>query len=314
MPHEDTPAHGLVIRLDDFEETQVSTAPSLDVVTDNVHEIASRVVVIAHPDATMLGRSFDVLTGAPVIIGRSSEVEVSLSDFPAVSRRHARITRDGEDTFVEDLGSRNGTFLNSVKINGRALLRHGDQIAVDTVHFRFVGASPIESSFHDAIYDLVVLDDLTRIFNRRKYEEEAEREVSRAIRHQRALSLVVFDVDDFKGINDVYGHPAGDAILRQLAALISGFIRREALFARVGGDEFVLVCPEVNVTGARVMAERLRSSIEVHPFAYGERQIHVTCSFGAAQLTPEVHTPQALYAAADARLYAAKQRGRNSVA
>lgn len=298
---------------EELDETQISTRRG---VTDSPQfpaggEKPPCIIVISHPDPAMLGRRYDLLPGDPLIIGRSSEVGISLAGLPVVSRRHARVFRANGDVMIEDLGSRNGTFLRGEKLQQAAKLSHGDQFNIEAVHFRFITGGNVEQAFHEAIYGLVMHDDLTRIYNRRKYEKEVERDFARATRHQRSLSLVVFDVDHFKEINDKYGHLCGDVVLQQVSSLATQYLRRDVLFARFGGDEFVILCPEVALTGARILAERLRAVIEAHPFRFDETTMRVTCSFGVAELTPEIHSPAELYAVADARLYAAKSGGRN---
>ncbi len=116
------------------------------------------------------------------------------------------------------------------------------------VHFKFLHEQDVESAYHLAIYELVAKDGLTEIFNKRKFEEELQRELARAARHQRPLSLIIFDLDEFKTINDTYGHLCGDFVLKQVASLARELVRPEQVLARVGGDEFVILAPE---TGAR---------------------------------------------------------------
>ena len=272
------------------------------------------IVVISHPNPAMLGRQYPLGPGDEIIIGRSASAAISLPDIGVVSRRHARLFRSGEAVMIEDLGSRNGTFLQGERLRRPARLRHGDQFSIDAVHFRFLGGGHIEQAFHEAIYDLVTHDDLTGIYNRRKYEKEVERDFARAVRHSRQLALVLMDIDGFKIVNDHYGHLCGDAVLQQLAELVSKQLRREGIFARLGGDEFIVLCPEVGLEGARVLAERLRTTIAFHPFRFRDLTLRVTCSFGVAELTPSIQDPDALYAAADARLYVAKSEGRNRIA
>ncbi len=298
-------------RGEELDETQISSRRPTQERRKPRAEQPPCLIIISHPDPSMLGRQYYLSEGEELIIGRSTDAGISLAGLAVVSRRHARVWRSDDIVMLEDLGSRNGTFLQGEKILDPMTLKHGDQFSVETVHFRFIRDSNIEQAFHEAIYDLVTHDDLTGIYNRRKYEKEVERDFARAVRHNRDLSIVLFDIDEFKEINDGHGHLAGDDVLRQIAALVSTRLRREGIFARFGGDEFVVLCPEVDREGALVLAERLRTTIASHPFLFGDTTMSVTCSFGVAARTPDMLQPADLYAAADARLYLAKSGGRN---
>ena len=152
------------------------------------------------------------------------------------------------------------------------MLRSGDRFQTAAVHFKFLHEQDVESAYHLAIYELVAKDGLTEIFNKRKFEEELQRELARAARHQRPLSLIIFDLDEFKAINDTYGHLCGDFILKQIASLARELVRPEQVLARVGGDEFVILAPETGSRGGRgprLQAarpdRRLRAPLRRHP-------------------------------------------------
>jgi diguanylate cyclase (GGDEF)-like protein len=246
-------------------------------------------------------------------IGRSPSSEISLPEVLSISRAHARLEHQGSLVVLEDLGSTNGTYVNDRLIQKSQQLRSGDRFQVGAVHFKFLHEADVENAYHLAIYDLVARDGLTEIFNKRKYEEEVEREVARAARYARPLTLVLFDIDHFKAVNDTYGHLCGDFVLKQLADRVRSSLRQEQVFARVGGEEFVILCPETTGEHGVMLAEKLRERIAAEPVEYAGFQVPVTCSFGAAELTPEMSSARALYDAADRALYEAKQAGRNAV-
>ncbi len=156
-------------------------------------------------------------------------------------------------------------------------------------------------------------DGLTQISNRRKFDEESIREVARARRYNRPLSLLLVDIDRFKSINDTHGHISGDYVLKEVVRLISDFIRKEQVFARIGGDEFAVLAPEARSDGTKILSERLRSRITGHEFAFAGEYFRVTCSFGIAELDADMRTPQDLHEAADRALYAAKHQGRDAI-
>jgi diguanylate cyclase len=272
------------------------------------------VILIAHPDSQRLGTRYRLSTGTTLEVGRSSSVRISLPEVMSLSRKHARLRYTGSTVTIEDLGSTNGTYVNGQPIHGRTVLRSGDRFQTAAVHFKFLHEQDVENAYHLAIYELVTKDGLTETFNKRKYEEEVLREFSRAMRHRRPLSLIIFDLDEFKQINDTYGHLCGDFVLKQVASLARELVRPEQVLARVGGDEFVILAPETEAEGAEVLATKLRDRIVGLDHRYGDVKISLTCSFGVAELAEGMTSPQDLYQAADTALLQAKRSGRNRVA
>jgi diguanylate cyclase (GGDEF)-like protein len=157
-------------------------------------------------------------------------------------------------------------------------------------------------------------DPLTGLGNRRRFMEALTLEVERADRYGRALSLVLLDLDRFKKVNDTWGHAAGDEVLKEAARALRGVCRELDLPARLGGEELVLLLPETDAHGARIVAERVRERIQQarHDTPDG-RTFRVTASMGVASLGPGTSTSDALLRLADEALYAAKHGGRNRV-
>jgi diguanylate cyclase (GGDEF)-like protein len=257
-----------------------------------------------------LGRRV-VLDGSPLEIGRSLKCELSL-DQESVSRHHARITWDGHRYKLADLNSTNGSYVNDELSNER-VLRDGDQVKIGRTILKFLWGDSVETEYHEVIYKLMTFDGLTQIHNKRFFHETLDREVSRAVRYGRPMSLVLFDIDHFKRVNDTHGHLAGDALLRQLATKVRDQIRREDVFARVGGEEFAVLLPEIEQPGAIQFAEKIRRLAEISTFRFEEIVLGVTLSLGVARLGGSVKTGEELYRVADEALYAAKQGGRNRV-
>ena len=135
----------------------------------------------------------------------------------------------------------------------------------------------------------------------------------RARRHERPLSVVMFDIDHFKKINDHFGHLAGDHVLRELARICQDRIRRDETFARYGGEEFTVVLPETPLEGAINLADDLRSRTETNEFVFQGERIPLTISLGCAQLADTDKTAVDLVQRADEKLYEAKRSGRNRV-
>jgi diguanylate cyclase (GGDEF)-like protein len=259
-----------------------------------------------------IGRRIE-LGQAPLTIGRSSRADLQL-DEESVSRQHARIEPDGSahGYRISDLGSTNGTYVNDVPQKSSPL-RHGDQIQIGRSILKFLGGGHIESAYHEEIYRLMTTDGLTQLMNRRAFEEALSRELARATRHDRPLAIALMDIDRFKGVNDGYGHLAGDAILRQLGALLRANLRRNDLAGRLGGEEFGIILPEVDGAGAVVAAEKVRRLVELHRFEFDSIRIPVTISMGVVARLPHDTEALELIRRADELLYAAKRGGRNCV-
>jgi two-component system, cell cycle response regulator len=257
-----------------------------------------------------LGKKFN-LTRSQMIIGRSSKADVQI-DQEAVSRNHCKILNTGNAVLLRDMGSTNGTYVNDEMID-EYVLRDGDFIKVGRCIFKFLSGSNIENAYHEEIYRLTTVDGLTQIFNRRYFIETLEREIGRALRYRRELSLIMFDVDRFKHVNDTHGHLAGDYVLKHLASVIRARIRREDVLARYGGEEFGIVLPEIDNYNAMQFAEKVRRLIEQADFRFEDVAIPVTVSVGVASLHGEVEDALEFVKAADDNLFAAKESGRNRV-
>jgi two-component system cell cycle response regulator len=157
--------------------------------------------------------------------------------------------------------------------------------------------------------DLAERDSLTFIYNRRRFFELMNQEIERAKRYGRQLSLIMFDLDHFKTVNDTYGHIAGDTVLQAVSQIVNSIIRKNDIFARYGGEEFIILSPEAEIGSAVAIAEKLRLSIEQHLFPEAGR---ITISVGVAAYAKE--DPEDFFIKkADEALYAAKKDGRNKV-
>lgn len=209
-----------------------------------------------------------------------------------------------------DLGSTNGTYVAGQMVR-EAILTDGVLIKIGSCIYKYLSASNVEAAYYEEIYRMAIFDGLTQIHNRRYFVEYTEREISRCLRHERHLSLILFDIDHFKKINDTFGHLSGDHVLRTLAARISKRMRKEELFARYAGDEFVIVLPESEVNEALKFAEMLCVIIQEESFYFDRQAILVSISLGVAGLSSEMKSPKQLLDAADKALYRAKESGRN---
>lgn len=268
-------------------------------------------VVIYTKEPTLLGKRF-VLDFTPARIGRGAENHIVL-DGDSVSRRHAHLEQRGNVWWAVDDGSTNGTYVNDEQINREFGLANGDRIKVGPTIFKYLSGADVEAQYHEEIYRMTIIDGLTQAHVKRYLLEALEKEIIRARRHVRDLSFIMFDIDHFKKINDHHGHLAGDFVLKELARIVQGRIRRDEVFARYGGEEFAIILPETNLDGARALAEGLREKIEQSRFVFQGDMIPVTISIGVAPLVDADKTGMDLIRSADAKLYEAKRSGRNRV-
>jgi hypothetical protein len=189
-------------------------------------------LVHIYPPGPSLG-SCCPLGAGPAVLGREEDCAVRTDD-NTVSRRHACIQPGDDGYYAVDLESTNGTFVNDRQVS-RCRLQDGDYVRVGNAIYRFLVGDDLAAQYHEEIYRLTIIDALTGIHNKRYLLEFLDRELARSARHQRPLALVLFDIDHFKAVNDRWGHLAGDALLRELAALVRPVIRGGDLFARFAG-------------------------------------------------------------------------------
>jgi len=288
-------------------ETWISTPKKL-------FSAATREACLVHiyPTGPTMGCRYP-LSDRPLVLGRGDDCDIRLTDH-SVSRKHARIEPSSDGYRVSDQNSTNGTFVNDKQLDSPRLLQDGDYLRVGNCLYRYLAGGNIEAEYHEEIYRLTILDGLTQIHNARYLNEFLAREVVRSQRHNRPLSVLALDIDKFKSLNDSLGHLCGDFVLRELADVIRGNVRQEDLFARCGGEEFVVVLVETTKEGATAVAERLRDAVAKHQFRFETTPINLTISIGVASTSGDSEiTPTALRKAADEKLYEAKHSGRNKV-
>jgi two-component system, cell cycle response regulator len=249
----------------------------------------------------------------PCFIGRHPGCQVIIDD-AGVSRRHARIVLQQEEFWLEDLGSRNGTFIDGRRLD-RKRLHDGVLIQVGLhASFRFTLVSARQEKLLRELYESSTRDALTGLYNRRHFDDRIRAEFAYAKRHQLDIGFVMVDVDFFKRVNDTYGHAAGDTVLKHIAKCLAKQLRTEDVIARIGGEEFAILLRGIGTEGARRLGERLRTNIEKLPIVAEGIPIAVTISAGCAALSETNDgTPKDLFDAADRRLYEAKRTGRNRV-
>jgi diguanylate cyclase (GGDEF)-like protein/PAS domain S-box-containing protein len=166
---------------------------------------------------------------------------------------------------------------------------------------------------HQQLSQLAITDSLTGIYNRRHFFEMAEKEFHQAVRYKRAFSIIMFDLDLFKNVNDTFGHSQGDLVLRAVVRRCADVMREADILGRYGGEEFVIALPETGQPEALALAERLRQQLASKPVETDSTPVQVTASFGVATLEPTISNLMQLINRADMALYQVKQTGRNQV-
>lgn len=163
------------------------------------------------------------------------------------------------------------------------------------------------------VQELAITDPVTGLFNRRRFLELAEQEFNRSIRYQRNLSAIMLDIDNFKVVNDTFGHTIGDQVLIELAKVCQSGVRQVDILARYGGEEFIVLLPETNAQEAEMIAERLRANTESNSFTTSAGPLHITISLGVAEMEKSCESLSELVDRADFAQYASKDAGRNRV-
>ena len=257
-----------------------------------------------------LGRKYDMYD-AIASLGRDPQNTIVL-DTDSVSRRHAVIELCDAGRLLRDLDSTNGTYLNDIQIRS-AILSNGDLIKIGDTIFKYLSGANVESAYHEEIYRMTIHDGLTQIANKRYLNDHLDKEFARAKRYGRQLSVIMFDLDHFKDVNDQFGHLTGDYVLKEMSTLLKKRIRKEELFARYGGEEFVVVLPESGIDVGIKFGDIIRTMVEEHPFEFEGHPISVTVSVGVGTMTDDIGTVSELLKLADQKLYDAKRKGRNRV-
>jgi len=174
-----------------------------------------------------------------------------------------------------------------------------------------VAVSMQNARMYEALEEQATTDGLTGLVNHRTFQERFTTMLGRADRHELAVSLLLTDIDHFKKINDTYGHPTGDEVLRRVAAILKASARKIDIVARYGGEEFALVLEGTDRAGARQLAERIRQEVEQQSFPSSKGAFGATLSIGVASYPDDSREKPEIIARADQSLYAAKHGGRN---
>jgi diguanylate cyclase (GGDEF)-like protein len=256
-----------------------------------------------------------IIDSQQALLGRGADADIRIPD-PSLSRLHARFEREGDALWIMDLESRNGTSVDGARISERRKLENGEHVTVGNVILRFAIQDARVLKVSRDLYEAAVRDRLTGMHNRGYFDDRLVTEFAFVRRHSSQLSLLLIDLDNFKRVNDTYGHPIGDAILKAAAGKITESLRAEDVAARYGGEEFAVLARGTAADGARVLGQRLRTRISLAQVLTLQGVVQVTASIGVAVMNGAESgyaSPAELIAAADEALYAAKRNGRDQV-
>lgn len=297
--------------MSDDNATQVITDINAALATSD-KEAADKPACFLVVGGELNGTIFDLNEGETVV-GRNPDCGIPL-EFNGVSRRHFRATLEEGVLKVEDMGSSNGTYVNNSKIEGSVELNKGDTVKLGSIALKYLPQGDTERLTYDKLQEEANTDGLTSCYNKKYFNNKLDLEVKKSKITADPLSLIIFDLDHFKSLNDNYGHDAGDYVLKELAALLrDNGIRKGDTFARYGGEEFVVLLPKTNLKQAFEIAERLRKLVETHEFIYDSKRLPVTASIGVADYREGIDTGTDLFKRADSAVYKSKEGGRNQV-
>jgi diguanylate cyclase (GGDEF)-like protein len=249
-------------------------------------------------------------------IGREVGNDIPLND-GKTSKFHCEISilRSGksiDQIIIKDLASTNGILVNGKPVI-QATLKAGDKIQVGDTLLQLNYSDAIEKEYHAKLFNFAARDALTGLFNKRFIINELENHFRIARRSHRPFSIIMIDIDDFKQINDRYGHQAGDDYLKQLAVLFVSSLRDQDIIGRIGGEEFLAILPETALDGALQLAIRIRQNIEEFVLHLHDAAIRTTISSGVSQYEAKFTDVKEFLDLADQALYEAKKSGKNKV-
>ncbi|MGV6826620.1 MAG: GGDEF domain-containing protein [bacterium] len=250
------------------------------------------------------------VTEEPQVIGRGETASVVLDDDMA-SRAHCEFWLENEGVFVRDLGSTNGTLIDNALIETAQLTQESRLLIGDHI-LKLEYKNEHELEYDKKLIQAATTDALTGIANRRTLMDRARELYNQCLSNDRSLALVMLDIDHFKRVNDNWGHPAGDLVIKRVAQLLAAQCSSADICGRYGGEEFMVLLPDRSKTSVVDFCEGLRKQVEDFVFSWGGENIPVTISLGASiGEGRELPGLEQSVSQADDALYQAKEGGRN---
>jgi diguanylate cyclase (GGDEF)-like protein len=304
---------GMAEKFDDFEKTSVVSSETFQGRMKAIGDEPPALVVLLGPTG-YVGKQFPLIE-REMIVGRTVESQIFIDD-KSVSRCHARVKVRGTECSIMDMGSSNKTLINGSTLEPMSPhpLKNNDQIKTGNVIFKFLEKGNLEALANKELNEKAEKDALTGAYSKGALLEKGPEAMKRAEVLGEELSILVFDIDFFKKINDGHGHAAGDYVLQTLSSIVSSKVVRSGdYFARYGGEEFVILLHNSTAKASLEVAERIRATIQAFKFSYEDREIPVTVSLGVACRQAGESDWSHLFKRADEALYKSKQTGRNRV-
>ncbi|HUU04667.1 MAG TPA: GGDEF domain-containing protein [Patescibacteria group bacterium] len=275
----------------------------------------SIMLTIIGGNETDFGKHF-ILEKKQTILGRDKTVDITILD-GKISKVHCEISviRRGsviEQIGIRDLDSTNGTYVNGESVS-QVTLKAGDKIQAGDTVLQLSYSDEIEKEYHAKLFNFAARDALTGLYNKRFMLNELENYSRITRRSGRAFSIIMIDIDDFKQINDRFGHLSGDEYLKHLAELVIHSLRDQDIAGRIGGEEFLIILPETAIDGAFQLAVRIRKNIEQFVLRYQNSEIRTTISAGVCQFDKSLKDVKEFLDLADQAMYEAKKSEKNKV-
>jgi diguanylate cyclase (GGDEF)-like protein len=287
-----------------------------DIQTNESQKLGQTIILtIIDGNEIDFGKHF-LLEKNKILLGREDTNDIAIND-EKISKVHCEISiikssQGIEQIFIKDLDSTNGTYINSAVIN-QSTLHAGDKIQIGDTVLLLSYSDEVEKEYHAKLFNYAVRDTHTGLYNKRFIINELENISRIARRSGRAFSIIIIDIDDFKQINDLYGHNSGDDYLKSIAKLFTQSLREQDIAGRIGGDEFLIILPETTIDGAFQLAIRIRKNVEDFILHYLNFKIMTTISAGVCQYKNSIKDVNELLDIADQALYEAKRSGKNNV-
>ncbi len=296
-----------------LDKTSVVQSDTFKVRIAQAGEAPPCLVLLVGP-ANEVGRQWPI-EATDCIIGRSPTVNVHVED-RSVSKSHAKLTMSAGEVSIIDLESTNKTVINSKILPSLQpqKLKNNDQIKVGNIIFKFLERGNIETVSVAQTFNKALIDQLTGINNRGALNVQGVELFNKSRLLGSPLSVIVFDIDFFKKVNDGHGHPAGDYVLKDLSRVVrDSLIRGNDYFARYGGEEFCLLLLGSPQKQVEEIGERIRRTIQDHRFEYEGAHLPITISVGIASILETDKSWNDIFNRADKALYVSKHNGRNRV-
>lgn len=275
----------------------------------------SIMLTIIGGNETNFGKHF-FLEKMRTVLGRARNVDISILD-GKISKIHCEIavsknSKGIEQICIRDLDSTNGTYVNG-EPTSQVGLKAGDKIQIGDTVLQLSYSDEIEKEYHAKLFNFAARDALTGLYNKRFMFNELENCSRIARRSGRSYSIIMIDIDDFKQINDRFGHMPGDEYLKHLAGLITGSLRDQDIAGRIGGEEFLIILPETAIDGAFQLAVRIRKTVEEFVMHHQNSEIRTTISAGVCQYEKTIKDVKEFLDLADQAMYEAKKSEKNKV-